>query len=119
KSTVPGVVTKLMDFGAFVRLEAGIEGLIHISELSHRRVFRASDVLREGQAVEVQVLAFDAEQQRISLSLKALEARPEPAKKPGAEIEEPLPPLPAPKHTGPLKGGMDRKSGGADFGLKW
>ena len=54
-----GTVTKLMDFGAFVELEPGIEGLVHISELSHKRVFRCSDVVKEGQQVEVMVLSVD------------------------------------------------------------
>ena len=74
-------VTKLMDFGAFVEFEPGIEGLVHISELSHKRVWRASDVVKEGEQVEVFVLSVDAEAQRISLSMKALAAPPEPAKK--------------------------------------
>ena len=60
-----------MEFGAFVRLAPGVEGLIHVSELSHKRVFRVADVLSEGQEVEVLVLSVDPEQQRISLSLKA------------------------------------------------
>ena len=64
-----GTVSKLMDFGAFVKLEPGVEGLIHISELAHGRVFRTSDVVSEGQAVEVKILGIDKEKQRISLSL--------------------------------------------------
>ena len=79
RSRVKGRVTRLMEFGAFVRLGPGVEGLIHISELSHKRVFRVSDVLGEGQDVEVMVLSVDAEQQRISLSLKALETKAAPA----------------------------------------
>ena len=51
-----GIVTKLMDFGAFVELEPGIEGLVHISELSHKRIWRCSDVVKEGQEIEVMVL---------------------------------------------------------------
>jgi len=120
KSKVTGTVSKLTDFGAFVKLEPGIEGLVHISELAHRRVFRASDVVKEGQEVEVLVLSLDKEQQRISLSLKALESRPEPAKKNDDEIEEavPSPPIER-KHKGPLKGGVSGPSGGEKFGLKW
>ena len=76
---VRGKVTKLMEFGAFVELEPGVEGLIHISELSHKRVWRASDVVHEGDELEVLVLAVNSESQRISLSIKAL-TRPEPAK---------------------------------------
>jgi small subunit ribosomal protein S1 len=117
-SRVKGTVSKLMDFGAFVRLEAGVEGLIHISELAHGRVFRASDIVVEGQEVEVKVLSVDAEQQRISLSLKALQARPEP-KKTEPEPEPEPEPLPQPKRKTPLKGGLGRASDGGQFGLKW
>jgi len=119
-STHQGKVTKIMDFGAFVELEPGIEGLVHISELSHGRTWRASDVVSEGQEVDVKVLSIDAEQQRISLSMKALMARAEPAKKAEPEFAEPEePPAPLPKAKGPLKGGTGRSSGGDQFGLTW
>lgn len=119
-STHQGTVTKIMDFGAFVELEPGIEGLVHISELSHGRTWRASDIVSIGQEVDVKVLSVDVEQQRISLSMKALLARPEPAKKAEPEIpeaEEVAEPLP--KFKGALKGGTGRSSGGEQFGLKW
>ncbi|HTU25131.1 MAG TPA: S1 RNA-binding domain-containing protein [Pirellulales bacterium] len=121
RSTVQGTVTRIMEFGAFVKLEAGIEGLIHISELSHRRVFRVSDVLQEGQQVEVMVLSVDIEQQRISLSLKALETKPAAAAKAEeAEAEPEAPPAPAPRRKQmALKGGIGGNSGGEQFGLKW
>jgi ribosomal protein S1 len=118
-SRVTGKVSKLTDFGAFVRLEPGVEGLIHISELAHGRVFRASDIVSEGQEVEVKVLSVDPEQQRISLSLKALQARPEPAKKSEPESEEPEPPKAASKRKTPLKGGLGRVGDGSQFGLRW
>ncbi len=119
-SRVTGKVSKLTEFGAFVRLEPGVEGLIHISELAHGRVFRASDVVSEGQEVEVKVLAVDPEQQRISLSLKALQARPEPKKVASEEPDEPEPPKPAPpKRKTPLKGGLGRVGDGGQFGLRW
>jgi small subunit ribosomal protein S1 len=119
-STHQGSVTKIMDFGAFVELEPGIEGLVHISELSHGRVWRASDIVSIGQEVEVKVLSVDVEQQRISLSMKALLARPEPAKKVEPEIpEEEELAEPLPKFKGALKGGTGRSSGGEQFGLKW
>ncbi|HUY36648.1 MAG TPA: S1 RNA-binding domain-containing protein [Pirellulales bacterium] len=116
-----GTVSKIMDFGAFVQLEPGIEGLVHVSELAHGRVWRTSDVVSEGQEVEVKVLSVDAEQQRISLSLKALMARPEAAKKAEPDVPEPdeSPVAPAKKRTTPLKGGMGRGTGGEEFGLKW
>jgi small subunit ribosomal protein S1 len=119
-SHVRGTVSKIMEFGAFVKLEPGVEGLIHISELAHQRVHRASDIVAEGQEVEVKVLSADPEAQRISLSLKALQARPEPAKKAAPEPEEPeAPPPPSPKRTTPLKGGLGKASGGKEFGLRW
>ena len=117
-SIVKGTVSKLTDFGAFVRLEAGVEGLIHISELAHQRVFRASDIVSEGQEVEVKVLSVDPDAQRISLSLKALQARPEPKKKAEPEPADELPPPPPKKRSTPLKGGLGRSTGGA-WGLKW
>jgi small subunit ribosomal protein S1 len=119
RSTVHGTVSRIMEFGAFVRLEAGVEGLIHISELSHRRVFRVSDVVSEGQEVDVLVLSVDPEQQRISLSLKALEARPVAAQKEARPEEPEAPPPPASKRKTPLKGGLGPASGGDRFGLKW
>ena len=81
-----GKVTKLMEFGAFVELEPGVEGLVHISELSHKRVWRASDVVHEGDEIEVLVLSVDAEAQRISLSMQAL-SKPEPTKQEKEEAE--------------------------------
>jgi predicted RNA-binding protein with RPS1 domain len=119
-STHDGTVSKIMDFGAFVELEPGVEGLVHISEISHGRVFRVRDVLSEGQKVEVKVLSVDPEQQRISLSMKALQAKPE-AKKAEAEpeLEEDAPPPPSPKRRENLKGGLGKSTGGEQFGLKW
>ena len=68
---VRGTVTRIVDFGAFVELEPGVEGLIHISEMSWaRRVKKASDVVKQGETVEVMVLGVDAEHRRMSLGLK-------------------------------------------------
>jgi len=72
-SQIEGPVTKLMNFGAFVQLEDGIEGLVHISEITaERRLNHPSDVLRTGQVVKAQVLAIDAEKRQIKLSMKQL-----------------------------------------------
>ncbi|MCZ7645235.1 MAG: S1 RNA-binding domain-containing protein [Planctomycetota bacterium] len=68
-----GVVTNLASFGAFVDLGIPQEGLVHISELSHRYVQDPSVLLNVGQAVRVKVLGVDAAKKRISLSIKALE----------------------------------------------
>ena len=77
ESMVKGVVTRTAKFGAFVKLAPGIEGLIHISELAHHRVLQVTNVVHEGEEVEVKVLSVDAESQRISLSLKDAHPLPE------------------------------------------
>jgi small subunit ribosomal protein S1 len=72
-SQIEGPVTKLMNFGAFVQIADGIEGLVHISEITaERRLNHPSDVLRAGQVVKAQVLAIDAEKRQIKLSMKQL-----------------------------------------------
>ncbi|MCI2425781.1 S1 RNA-binding domain-containing protein [Candidatus Acetothermia bacterium] len=73
---VRGEVTKITAFGAFIKLEEGIEGLIHISELAWERIVRPSDMLKEGEIVEAKVLESNEEERRISLSLRALQADP-------------------------------------------
>ncbi|HEX4007533.1 MAG TPA: 30S ribosomal protein S1 [Acidobacteriaceae bacterium] len=68
---VTGTVTRLMDFGAFVELEPGIEGLIHVSEMSWvKRVRRPSDLLKEGDTVEAVILSVSPAEKRMSLGLK-------------------------------------------------
>ena len=67
---VPGKVTKLVPFGAFVRVEEGIEGLVHISELAERHVEVPDQVVNVGEEVMVKVIDIDLERRRISLSLK-------------------------------------------------
>lgn len=69
-SVVSGAVTRVAEFGAFVELEPGLEGLVHISELSDRRVTSASSVVTAGQQVNVLVMEIDKEARRISLSIK-------------------------------------------------
>ncbi len=116
-----GTVSRIAKFGAFVKLAPGIEGLIHISELSHARVPSVGSVVSEGQEVEVKVLSVDAASQRIALSMKAV--LPEPvAEEPEPEAETPdgaSREAAAAKRQAPLRGGMDRASGGEQFGLKW
>lgn len=67
-SDVEGTVTRLVDFGAFVQLKSGIEGLIHISELSERRLLHPREVVSEGDVINVRVLEVDVSRRRISLS---------------------------------------------------
>ena len=73
---IDGTVTKLVNFGAFVRVEEGLEGLIHISELSHQRVAHPGDVVKEGETVKLRIISLDSERHRLGLSLKQAEDRP-------------------------------------------
>ena len=73
---VEGTVKRLTDFGAFVEVLPGIDGLVHISQISHKRVENPKDVLKVGQEVTVKVLEVNAAAERVSLSIKALEERP-------------------------------------------
>ena len=110
---VTGKVTRLMDFGAFVELEPGVEGLIHISELAPQRVRRVVDVVQPDQEVQVKVLRVDKTQQRISLSLKAAKAAAEAPPEEEEEEEEPTKVKPPRPRTTPLRGGIgDATSGG-------
>ena len=119
-SIVKGTVSKIMEFGAFVRLDAGIEGLVHISELAHHRVVNVSTFVSEGDVVEVKVLSIDPAAQRMSLSIKAVQQAPVKAQsKPEEPEDEPLREKATKAHDGPLKGGTNRPTGGEQFGLKW
>jgi small subunit ribosomal protein S1 len=76
-SKVKGKVTNLVPYGAFVEIEEGVEGLIHVSELSWtKRITRPSDVLTAGQEVEAVVLGVNKEEQKISLGIRQLEPNP-------------------------------------------
>ena len=123
ESIVKGTVTRIADFGAFVKIAPGIEGLVHISELAYQRVAKVSNVVSEGQEIEVKIQSIDTDAQKISLSHKACLAPPAPKKpsgKPKApEVEEPARELAVKAGNEPLKGGRDRKSGGEEIGLKW
>ncbi len=118
-TTIRGTVTRLANFGAFVKLATGIEGLIHISELAHRRVNNVSQVIQEGQEVEVKILTVDRNAQRIGLSLKATQAGPETARsdKSTPEPEEVKRESAVRRYEGQLRGGTG-SSGGELFGLK-
>jgi small subunit ribosomal protein S1 len=100
---VTGKVTRVVDFGAFVELEPGLEGLVHISELAPNRVRAASDVVKPGQEVQARVLEVDKDARRISLSIRrAAEpvapaaAAPAPAAAPAKKKKKPE-----------LRGGLD------------
>jgi small subunit ribosomal protein S1 len=101
---VRGKVTRLMDFGAFVELEPGIEGLIHISELSPSRVRRVADIVKPEQEVEVRIIKIDPDEKKIALSLIPLPTATPAEPEEEEEDDEPRPPRPEPKV--PLKGGL-------------
>ncbi|MGL6226964.1 MAG: S1 RNA-binding domain-containing protein [Thermoguttaceae bacterium] len=147
KSTARGKVTKIMDFGAFVELMPGVEGLVHISEISHKRIGNVGEVLSEGDWIDVFIQSIDETGRRLSLSMKQLAPEPQPemtestdeavqggeagdgmgqrgGKQQGkgkkAEPESVAVPLKVknlPK--GPLKGGVGSGGDGEKFGLKW
>jgi small subunit ribosomal protein S1 len=113
---VDATVLSLTDFGAFVELEPGVEGLVHISELSDRRVNAVGDVLKPGQREQFRVLDVDEDNRRIRLSLKAVKEQPRepaPEARPQAARQGPTPARPAPAKAAPrkrdknLRGGMD------------
>lgn len=73
---VTGQVTRVVDFGAFVKLEDGLEGLVHISQLAPYRVARSTDVVTPDQEVKVKILSIDPDNRRISLSIRQAEEPP-------------------------------------------
>ncbi|PWG00802.1 30S ribosomal protein S1 [Levilactobacillus bambusae] len=82
-TVLEGTVKRLVDFGAFVEVFPGVEGLVHISQISHKHIDNPSDVLSVGDKVQVKVLDVRPEDHRLGLSMKALEEAPE-----GADEEE-------------------------------
>ena len=82
-----GPITKILDFGALVNLLPGKDGLLHISQISHERIAKVTDVLAEGQVVRVKVLETD-EKGRVKLSMKALTERPASAPDDGAAQQQ-------------------------------
>ncbi|HEY8135089.1 MAG TPA: 30S ribosomal protein S1 [Candidatus Limnocylindrales bacterium] len=105
---IDGTVTKIVNFGAFVRVRDGLEGLIHISELSHQRVAHPGDVVHEGQTLKLKIISLEQDRHRLGLSLKQAEEAP-------ARPEQPAP------SAGPSGGGgaperRERRPRGGDRG---
>jgi len=102
---VKGHITKITNFGVFVELEEGLEGLLHISELSDSKVENPQDVVKSGQEVEVKILRVDTDDRKIGLSLKRAQwgASPTPESSNPADMAA----FVAPKRAKPTKGGMD------------
>ena len=84
---VKGRVARMTDFGAFVELEPGVDALLHVSQISRNHVDKPSDVLSIGQEIEAQVVDFNEEDKKISLSMKVLENREAKAEEAPAEQE--------------------------------
>jgi small subunit ribosomal protein S1 len=99
---VTGIVKRLVDFGAFIELAPGVEGLAHISELSEQRIKTVADAVKEGQTVQAKVLEVDEDRRRISLSVKQAAAAAYMA----APVEQAAP-KPEKKRKKPLRGGLD------------
>lgn len=76
-SVLTGTVRRLTSFGAFVEVFPGVEGLVHISQISHKHIATPADVLTPGQEVQVKVLEVHPDEQRLGLSIKALEEKPQ------------------------------------------
>lgn len=66
---MPGTITKLASFGAFARVQGGLEGLIHLTELSYEKIETPAEVVREGQKVDVKIIRIEEERKRLGLSL--------------------------------------------------
>ena len=114
---IDGTVTKLVNFGAFVRVRDGLEGLIHISELSHQRVAHPGDVVHEGQQLKLKIISLDSERHRLGLSLKQAEEPPaRPAPEPGqAAPSGPRPERrPRPERSYSLSDAVQEPEGGID-----
>lgn len=86
--TVKGTVVQIKEYGAFVELEPGLDGLVHISEVAPKRVENIGDVLSVGQEIEAKVLAIDVDRHRISLSLKDMELHTEATEEAEEVVEE-------------------------------
>jgi small subunit ribosomal protein S1 len=102
-----GKVTKLTNFGVFVELEPGLEGLLHISELADQKVDSPEEVVKVGDEIEVKVLRVDAADRKIGLSRKRIGDEGEEA---GADGEAPAP-APAKTEKKELRGGTGSGSG--------
>ena len=85
-NVVTGKVARMTDFGAFVELAAGVDALLHVSQISREHVVKPADVLSIGQEIEAKVVDFNSEDKKISLSMKALEPVPAAEEAPVEEV---------------------------------
>ena len=119
-TTVSGKVTRVTEFGAFVELEPGMEGLVHISQLAYHRVATVTDVLSVGQEIDLQVLEVDPRRKRIGLSLKALMEKPQAKAREPRKSDADFAPSGGEAYVrtrkGELKGGTGTSGPGGLFG---
>jgi len=108
--TVTGTVTKLTNFGVFVGLENGLEGLLHISELSDEKVENPETVVKEGEEIEVRILRVDVEERKIGLSRRSGDIEELRAQHEAAASQQSAP-TPKSSSSEPLKGGVGDSSG--------
>ncbi|MDO5004169.1 MAG: 30S ribosomal protein S1 [Ligilactobacillus salivarius] len=87
-AVLEGTVKRLTSFGAFVEVLPGVEGLVHISQISHKHIATPNEVLTSGEKVQVKVLSVDAADHRLALSIKALQEKPAVEKKEAAPKKE-------------------------------
>lgn len=87
---IEGKVVQIKEYGAFVELEPGLDGLVHISEVAHKRVGNINDELEVGQIVKAKILEIDKDRKRISLSIRETIEPPMPGEEPAAKKEEPV-----------------------------
>jgi small subunit ribosomal protein S1 len=85
-AVVTGVITNITDFGLFVEVQEGIEGLVHVSEISSKKIKNPAELYKEGASIEAKVIHVSAEERRLGLSIKQLLEEGAEGKKAGAEM---------------------------------
>jgi small subunit ribosomal protein S1 len=78
---VSGQVTNITDFGLFVEVEEGIEGLVHVSEISRKKIKSPSELYKEGDTIEAKVIHVSADERRLGLSIKQIKEESEPRRR--------------------------------------
>ena len=102
-NVVEGRVARMTDFGAFIELEPGVDALLHVSQISKDRVEKPSHILAIDQVVTAKVVEFKGEEQKISLSIKALDAEEAPEEAPAEEVPAEEVPAEAPVEEAPAE----------------
>ncbi|MEE8823803.1 30S ribosomal protein S1 [Lentilactobacillus sunkii] len=109
-SVLEGTVKRLVDFGAFVEVFPGVEGLVHISQIAHEHIDTPADVLKVGEKIKVKVLDVDTDRKRLALSIKALTDAPEEEEKPKKSNKRPSRPS-RQSHNRPISNAPEEETG--------